>query len=87
MESGKERFKKIKWFFFNLFNALFNDANGFSLRKCISLVVVKVGLYIQIINTDKSNLTSVLIIDFSFAALLIGIVTVQNIIDFKNGKQ
>lgn len=82
----KERNKKLKWFFSNLFNALFNDANGFSMRKCISVVVVHVALGCEIRLTNTENLTTVLIIDFAFAALLLGIITIQNIIELKNGK-
>jgi hypothetical protein len=83
----KERFKNLKWFFSNLFNALFNDKNGFSIRKCIAVITVKVGLVCQIRFCTTEILSTILIIDFAFAALLMGIVTIQNIIELKNGKQ
>jgi hypothetical protein len=77
---------KIKWFFENLFNALFNDKQGFSIRKCMAIVMVKITIMIELMNVNDKNLVSVLYINLGFVSLLIGLVTFQNLIELKNGK-
>jgi hypothetical protein len=77
---------KIKWFFKNLIDTLFNDKEGFSMRKCIALIMVKVTIIMEFAYTSSDNIESISIINFAFAGLLIGVVTMQNIIEFKNGK-
>ena len=77
---------KIKWFFKNLINTLFNDKEGFSMRKCIALIMVKVTIIMEFAYTSSDNIQSISIINFAFAGLLIGVVTMQNIIELKNGK-
>jgi hypothetical protein len=77
--------EKIKWFFKNLIDALFNDKNGFSLRKTIAAFIAQVSIILEIAYTTPENLLSILIANFSFIGLLIGIVTTQNIIELKNG--
>jgi hypothetical protein len=77
---------KIKWFFKNLIDTLFNDKEGFSMRKCIALIMVKVTIIMEFAYTSSDNIQSISIINFAFAGLLIGVVTMQNIIELKNGK-
>ena len=74
---------KIKWFFSNLFKGLFNDKEGFSMRKCIGIVVAKISLLLEIALTSEANLVTVLMINFGFISLLFGIVTAQNLIELK----
>lgn len=77
----------IKWFFSNLIKGLFNDKDGFSMRKCIAVIVVKASLALEFMFCEKDILTDVLWINFGFAALLLGIVTVGNLIELKSGKK
>ena len=77
---------KIKWFFKKLIDTLFNDKEGFSMRKCIALIMVKVTIIMEFAYTSSDNIQSISIINFAFAVLLIGVVTMQNIIELKNGK-
>jgi hypothetical protein len=77
---------KIKWFFKNLINTLFNDKEGFSMRKCLALVMVKVTIVMEFAYISSDNIEGISIINFAFVGLLIGVVTMQNIIELKNGK-
>ena len=78
--------KGIPWFFRNLVRSLFNDKDGFSVRKCIAVIMVKVSIVLEIACTSTTNVTTVLMLNFAFIALLLGLVTAQNLIELKNGK-
>lgn len=56
------------------------------MRKCIALIMVKVTIIMEFAYTSSDNIQSISIINFAFAGLLIGVVTMQNIIELKNGK-
>lgn len=75
--------KKIKWFFSNLLKSLFNNDEGFSMRKCLGVVVAHLSIFLEIGLTSEANLITVLMINFSFISLLLGIVTIQNLIELK----
>jgi hypothetical protein len=77
----------MKQFFKKLFASLDNHSLGYSGRKLSSLAGVMVGVYITVHEIPKTDLITALYAWLGFALLCLGIVTVQNIIDFKNGKE
>jgi hypothetical protein len=77
----------MKQFIKKLFASLDNHSLGFSGRKLSSLAGVMVGVYITVHEIPKTDLITALYAWLGFALLCLGIVTVQNIIDFKNGKE
>jgi hypothetical protein len=70
----------------NLIDSLKNNSNGFSGRKLSALVGVLTGVYLTIFKLPLANQIEGLIIWLAFSLLCLGIVTVQNVIEFKNGK-
>lgn len=70
----------------NLIDSLKNNSNGFSGRKLSALVGVITGVYLTIFKIPLENQLDALMVWLGFSLLCLGIVTVQNIIDFKNGK-
>jgi hypothetical protein len=77
----------MKQFIKKLFASLDNHSLGYSGRKLSSLAGVMVGVYITVHEIPKTDLITALYAWLGFALLCLGIVTVQNIIDFKNGKE
>jgi hypothetical protein len=77
----------MKQFIKKLFASLDNYSLGYSGRKLSSLAGVMVGVYITVHEIPKTDLITALYAWLGFALLCLGIVTVQNIIDFKNGKE
>jgi hypothetical protein len=77
----------MKQFITKLFASLDNHSLGYSGRKLSSLAGVMVGVYITVHEIPKTDLITALYAWLGFALLCLGIVTVQNIIDFKNGKE
>jgi hypothetical protein len=71
----------------NLINSLKNDSTGFSGRKLSALVGVITGVYLTIFKIPLENQLDALMVWLGFSLLCLGIVTIQNIIDFKNGKK
>lgn len=71
----------------NLIDSLKNNSNGFSGRKLSALVGVITGVYLTIFKIPLENQLDALMVWLSFSLLCLGIVTVQNIIDFKNSKK
>ena len=70
----------------NLIDSLKNNGAGFSGRKLSALVGVITGVYLTIFKIPLENQLDALMVWLGFSLLCLGIVTVQNIIDFKNGK-
>ncbi|HTJ52637.1 MAG TPA: hypothetical protein VL443_24445 [Cyclobacteriaceae bacterium] len=70
----------------NLVNALHNKPEGFSARKLASFTGVCVSVFITIKYTDDKVLVSVLTVWLLFALLCLGIITFQQIMDFKSGR-
>ncbi len=56
------------------------------MRKCLALVMVKVTIVMEFAYISSDNIEGISIINFAFVGLLIGVVTMQNIIELKNGK-
>lgn len=71
----------------NLIDSLKNNGAGFSGRKLSALVGVITGVYLTIFKIPLENQLDALMVWLGFSLLCLGIVTVQNIIDFKNGKK
>lgn len=76
----------MKQFITKLFASLDNHSLGYSGRKLSALAGVLVGVYITVHEIPKTDLITALYAWLGFALLCLGIVTIQNIIDFKNGK-
>jgi uncharacterized membrane protein HdeD (DUF308 family) len=70
----------------NLIDSLKNNSNGFSGRKLSALVGVLTGVYLTIFKIPLENQLESLMVWLAFSLLCLGIVTVQNVIEFKNGK-
>lgn len=76
----------MKSFFQKIAASLDNTTLGYSGRKLSSLAGVLVSVYITIKLIPVSEIITALLIWLSFSLLCLGIITVQQIIDFKNGK-
>ena len=70
----------------NLIDSLKNNSNGFSGRKLSALVGVLTGVYLTIFKIPLEHQLDALMVWLAFSLLCLGIVTVQNVIEFKNGK-
>lgn len=64
-----------------------NTKEGFSGRKLSAFVAVGLGVCLSFKYCEKDILSEILIIWLSFASLCLGLVTMQQIIDLKNGKK
>jgi hypothetical protein len=69
----------------NLIDSLKNKGE-FSGRKLSAFVGVLTAIYITIFKIPLENQLETLMVWLSFSLLCLGIVTVQNVIEFKNGK-
>ena len=74
-------------FFNKLFASLDNHSLGYSGRKVTAAFAVGMGAYITKYGLPVEAYLHALYAWQLLALLCLGIVTVQNIIDFKNGKQ
>jgi hypothetical protein len=79
-----DKLPKIE-FFKKLFASLDNHSLGYSGRKLTALFAVLMGAYITIYKLSADMYLHALYAWQALALLCLGIVTVQNIIDFKNG--
>lgn len=70
-----------------LFASLDNTSLGFSGRKLTALFSILMGAYITIYKLRPEDYFTALVTWVSVALLCLGIVTVQNIIELKNGKK
>jgi len=70
----------------NLIDSLKNDSTGFSGRKLSAFVGVLTAIYLTIFKIPLEHQLDALMVWLSFSLLCLGIVTVQNVIEFKNGK-
>lgn len=81
-------FKKIGLFITNVVRSLDNvQGQGYSARKLSSLFAILMGAYVTKYKLRPEDQLMALYAWLALALLCLGIVTVQNIIDFKNGKQ
>lgn len=69
----------------NLVDSLHNRPEGFSGRKLSAFAGVNVAIFATIRFCDGTNLPTVLTIWLLFALLCLGIITFQQIMDFKTG--
>jgi len=69
----------------NLIDTLKNKGE-FSGRKLSAFVGVLTAIYLTIFKIPLENQLDALMVWLSFSLLCLGIVTVQNVIEFKNGK-
>jgi len=69
----------------NLIDSLKNKGE-FSGRKLSAFVGVLTAIYLTIFKIPLENQLDTLMVWLSFSLLCLGIVTVQNVIEFKNGK-
>ena len=81
-----EKEKKQTGFIGNIINSFYNNNLGFSGRKLTALFCVLYGAYLSK-DLEGENRLHACYAFLSVALLCLGIVTVQNIIDFKNGKE
>ncbi len=63
-----------------------NENSGYSARKLTAFWLIVLLTFIEVKFTDKSNLIEIAIIDLTGGLLCLGIITAEQIIKFKNGK-
>lgn len=68
-----------------LINSFDNENAGFSARKLSAFVGVILSVFLSIKYCDKEILETVITIWLGFGLLCLGIITMQQIISFKNG--
>lgn len=71
----------------NILDSFKNNKSGYAARKLSAFAIMICIIYCHYKYVDAKNVIEVLIIDFSALFLLLGLVTAQNIIELKNGKQ
>ena len=76
----------MKNLFNNLFNSLNNQDSGFSARKLTAFALMVLIAYIHYKYVDLSNAIEAILIDLAGVLLLLGIVTMEQIIRFKGDK-
>lgn len=76
----------MKEFIKKLVASLDNKTDGFSGRKLSALAGVLTAIYITIHELAQTDQLHALYAWLTFALLCLGIVTVQQVIEFKNGK-
>lgn len=79
----KQAFKEFIIGFLYTFS---NDKRGNSARKTTAFALMLCVAWVHLRFVDVGNAVEVLIIDLIFVALLLGIVTAQNLIELKLGK-
>lgn len=76
----------IKTFITDLYASFFNSPGGFSARKLSAFLCFAVACYATYKFTTAHNVTTVLLIWLACGLLCLGIVTMEQIINFKTGK-
>lgn len=71
----------------NIYDSFFNSREGFSARKLTAFALMILVTYLHYKYVDIGNSFDFLVADLCAIMLLLGIVTAQNIIEFKNGKE
>lgn len=77
----------MKDFIKKLIASLDTKTEGFSGRKLSALAAIITGIYITIYELPKDAQIHALYAWLTFALLCLGIVTVQQVIEFKNGQK
>lgn len=70
----------------DLLNSFKNDKAGYSGRKLSAFIGVATAIYLTIFKIPLEHQLDSLVVWLAFSLLCLGIVTVQNVIEFKNGK-
>lgn len=69
----------------NLINSLNNTDLGFSARKLTAFALMVLIAYVHYKYVDLSNAIEAILIDLAGVLLLLGIITFEQILKFKNG--
>lgn len=77
----------MKKLFKNIHDSFFNNDSGFSSRKLTAFSLMICIAFIHWEYIDQANAIEALTIDLCGVLIALGIVTAQNIIELKNGKQ
>ena len=77
----------MKQLFKNIHDSFFNNDSGFSSRKLTAFSLMVCIAFIHYKYIDITNAIEALTIDLCGVLIALGIVTAQNIIELKNGKQ
>ena len=75
----------MKNLFTNLFASLNNQDGGWSARKLTAFALMVLIAYIHYKYVDLSNAIEAILIDLAGVLLLLGIITFEQILKFKNG--
>ena len=75
----------MKKIFENLLNSLNNQDSGFSARKLTAFALMVLIAYVHYKYVDLSNAIEAILIDLGGVLLLLGIVTFEQIIRFREG--
>jgi hypothetical protein len=70
----------------NIINSFSNSKQGFSARKLTAFSFVIMAIYLHIKHVNNDNAVQALIVDACVILICLGIITAQNIIQFKHGK-
>jgi hypothetical protein len=76
-----------KGFTNDLTNSLKTDKGGFSFRKIMSGFVILMAIWLHYQFASIETVVSILVVDYTFIALLIGLVTASQIIELKKGEK
>ena len=79
--------KEIKDFVIGFLYTFSNNAKGNSARKTTAFALMLCVGWVHYSYLSIDTAASILLIDLSFVALLLGIVTAQNLIELKLGKK
>lgn len=71
----------------NLFASFNNQEGGFSARKLTSFALMILIAYVHYKYVDLSNAIEAILIDLAGVLLLLGIITFEQVIRFKQGSQ
>ncbi|MBX3165575.1 MAG: hypothetical protein KF900_13955 [Bacteroidetes bacterium] len=75
----------MKEFFKNIVNSFYNNREGFAARKLTAFALVACIVWVHLKHVTDSNAAEVIMIDIAGVFLCLGIITVQNLIELKNG--
>lgn len=75
--------KYLVLLFTDLYGSFKNAPGGFSARKCTAFAAVCVAAYETYVHTNPFNLTTVILIWLGIAMLCLGIITMEQVIRFK----
>lgn len=75
----------IKLFFTNFLNSFHNEPGGFSGRKLSAFFAVLMAAY-NLKFADRTIAVELTMTWLAFALLCLGIITMQQVVEFKNGK-